>query len=171
MRQWWRSRSLRLRLALWHTCALVAVLAVYAGSIYVVVRTNLSTALNDRLRGDFQWAAEMSEQQSDGTLSWFEGDTGDGVNDSPWLQVWGADDGALIYRSPLARRLPMPESTTLVEQPATTLRTLPTPVGRFRLLSAPSRIGERRVTIQVARSEEPGWGELRDVLVILALAL
>ena len=71
MSRW--QRSVRVSLTLWYVGAMVVVLGVYADAVFTFVSANLSKALDDRVRGDFQWAAEMAEQRPDGTLSWFEG--------------------------------------------------------------------------------------------------
>src|SRR5262249_20897575 len=89
--------SVRLRLTLWYTGAMVVVLAIYAACLLWFVNAGASRALDNRLRGDFRWAAEMAEQKPDGTLTWFEGATGDD-EDAPWLQVWSAE-GSLVYRT------------------------------------------------------------------------
>ena len=61
MRRWWQTRSLRTSLTLWYVVAMVIVLGLYATVVFLFVSRNLSEALNDRLRGDFQWAARMAE--------------------------------------------------------------------------------------------------------------
>ena len=80
-----RRLGVRLSLTLWYVGAMVVVLAVYAGCLLVFVNQGASRSLDNRLRGDFRWAAEMAEQRPDGTLSWFEGAAED--EDSPWLQT------------------------------------------------------------------------------------
>ena len=57
MSQVWIPRNLRARLAMWHVAAMVLVLMVYATAVFALVRHNASQALDDRLRGDFLWAA------------------------------------------------------------------------------------------------------------------
>ena len=103
MNMWWQRRSVRVRLTLWYVAAMVVVLAIYATTVLAIVSRNVSTALDDRLHGDFQWAAEMAEQKSDGTVAWFEG-AHSTDEDTPWLQVW-TSSGKLMRAAAKARYL------------------------------------------------------------------
>ena len=87
---WWRSHSLRISLTLWNVAAMILVLAVYAGGVYVFVSRNASNSLDAEIRYDYQWAAAMADQLPDGSLKWFEEESSFGEN-SPWLQVWCGD--------------------------------------------------------------------------------
>ena len=108
----WVPHTVRARLTAWHVATMVVVLGVYVSVVLLLVRNNLSGALdNARLRSDYRWAAEMAQQGPDGALSWFEGDPWSA--DGPWLQVW-SPSGQLIYRTAVASRLPVPESEILV---------------------------------------------------------
>lgn len=64
-----RMRSARVTLTLWYVAAMVVVLAVYAASVFV--STGVWKSLDDRLHGDFRWAAEMADQSPDGSLARF----------------------------------------------------------------------------------------------------
>ena len=85
MTRWWFPRSLRVRLTVSHVAAMLLVLMVYVAAVFALVSRNASQSLDDRLRGDFRWAAEMAQQGPDGTLTWFEGE--DWAEDNPWLVV------------------------------------------------------------------------------------
>ena len=90
MRRWWRSHSVRVRLTLWYVATMVLVLGVYAAVIFVVVSRSSSDALDQRLRGDFQWAAAMVDQTPEGRITW--SDIEDiGEDERPWLEVWTPD--------------------------------------------------------------------------------
>src|SRR5262245_41238158 len=91
-----RRWSVRFRLTLSYVGAMLLVVGAYAAAVFLVVERSASRALDDRVRGDFRWAAEMWERRPDGTLTWFEGEPGD--IDGPWLQVW-ASDGRLLHRT------------------------------------------------------------------------
>src|SRR4029077_20049665 len=54
---WSRPRSIRLNLTVWYVGAMVVVLGVYAACLLIVVDQGASRALDNRLRGDFHWAA------------------------------------------------------------------------------------------------------------------
>ena len=164
-----RSMSVRLSLALWYIAAMVAVLALYAAIVFTFVSRSVSTALDDRLRDDFQWAAEMAEQRPDGTLTWFDGDTGDG-QDSPWLQVW-SPSGELLFKTMAAERSPLPQSDRLALTADSRIVSVPTIWTAVRVLSGRSTIGGKPVVIQVARSEASMRSNLRDLRFVLMLGL
>lgn len=158
----------RVRLTLAYVAAMLLVLGVYAAAVIAVVDRNTSKVLDERLRGDFRWAAEMWEQRPDGTFTWFEGERGD--PDSPWLQVW-APDGRLLHRTTNADWHLIRESGRLAA--AAEGRIVPIPVQDtvFRVLSAPSRLGTEPVVIQVARSEAGMRQDQQELVLILILGL
>ncbi len=167
MRRWWQT-SLRVSLTLWYVAAMVIVLGLYAAVVFVFVSRNLSDALNDRLRGDFQWAARMAEEQPDGSLTWFQGGTVD--SDPPWLQVWGAT-GNLLFRTEMASANPVPGSRELARDPNGRVVVVEQPGATLRVLSGSSSIVGTPVVIQVARSEALMKREQRQLLLILILGL
>ena len=168
MNQSWLPRSLRARLTLWHVAAMVLVLVVYAAAVFTLVRRNVSQALDDRLRSDFRWAAEMAEQRPDGTLTWFDGDARDENN--PWLQVW-SEDGQALFRTAVATRLPVPTSDRLARDPDGRIVSVPTDTVPFRVLSGHATIAGRPVVLQVGASEGAMRQELRELLLVLLLGL
>jgi heavy metal sensor kinase len=169
MSHWWRRRGIRTTLTLWYGGATILVLAVYAASVFAFVGYSASKALDDRLRGDLRWAAEMVDQKPDGSFAWFDGDVGEG--ESPWLQVW-TRGGDQLYRSALAERLPLPGSLRMASQHVTGFMSMRTPAGAgFRMLSAESSIGGTQVTIQVARPDAPMRREMQQAGLILLLGL
>lgn len=167
MSRWLDLRSVRVRLTLWYVAAMVVVLTVYAASVFTVVSTSVSQSLDDRLRGDFQWAAEMADQRPDGTLTWFEGGVDD---DTPWLQVW-SPEGDLLYRTVGAELHPLSESQHLAQQASNQIVSVPTDVVTYRVLSGHSKIGQQPVVLQVARSEAAMQRELSELSLMLALGL
>ena len=168
MNRWWNAVSLRGRLTVWYAAAMVVVLGVYASAVFLLVTRNGSAALDARLQSDFRWAAEMAQQGPDGTLSWFEGD--ERSEDSPWLQVW-TPGGQLVYRTAVARRLPVPESDRLVAEADGRIVSVPMASVPFRLLGGRTTIGNRPVVIQVGRSEALMRLELRELALVLILGL
>jgi heavy metal sensor kinase len=131
----------------------------------------VSTSLNTRLRGDFQWASAMVDERPDGTFTWFEPE-GFGDEESPWLQVWN-ERGELLYRNSEAQRRPVPESRTLAIQAdnRTEPVTIPTSTVPVRVLSLRGRIGSKPVVIQVARWEAEAREQVREVALILIFGL
>ena len=147
---------------------MVLVLVVYAAAVFSLVRRNGSQALDDRLRSDFRWAAEMAEQRPDGTLTWFDGDARDENN--PWLQVW-SEDGQALFRTAVATRLPVPASDRLARDPDGRIVSVPTDTVPFRVLSGHATIAGRPVVLQVGASEGAMRQELRELLLVLLLGL
>ena len=163
----WR-QSVRVSLTLWYVGAIVVVLGVYAGAVFTFVKANLSSSLDERIRTDFQWAAEMAEQRPDGTLSWFEGI--DNSIDSPWLQVW-SESGQLLFRTGVAERNPVPDAGRLANHADQRIVSVDTPAATFRVLSGRSRIVGKPVVIQVARTDVLMRQELRDLMLMLVLGI
>jgi heavy metal sensor kinase len=155
------------QLTLWYVAAMIIVLAVYATAILVYVNRSASAALNQQLRGDFQFAAAMVEQTAEGGITWSNDEGGD--EDRPWLQVW-SPEGKLLYRNDQAARQPLPDRD-LINLPDDTVVTINTTDTPLRVLSRRGRIASKPVVIQVARSEGPMRQQIRDVVLILLLGL
>ena len=172
MTRWWRSHSVRIRLTLWYVLAMVFVLGVYAVVVFAFVRRSASDALDQRLRGDFQWVAAMVDETPAGGIAWYEG--GDPVFDEarPWLQVWSSD-GTLLYRSAEAERRPVAESRALAAQPDDRIVSVsqPSEPVPMRVLTRRGRIQEKPVVIQVALSEAQMWDEIGQLRLILIFGL
>ena len=167
MSRWPRLRTVRARLTMLHVAAMVLVLIVYASAIFTLVKLNGAGALDERLRSDFRWASEMAQQQPDGTLVWFDGDDG---FDSPWLQVWN-QQGDVLFRTALARRLPVPESRSLARDPVNEIVSIGTDTVPFRILTRRVTISGRPLVIQVGWSEAAMRQELNELMLVLVLGL
>jgi heavy metal sensor kinase len=182
---WWRSHSLRISLTLWNVAAMVLVLAVYAGGVYLFVSRSASNSLDAEIRYDYQWAAAMADQLPDGSLKWFQEESNFGDN-TPWLQVWCGDptgcgpratQGEVIFRTVKADRDPIPETKELVGQANNQIVSIPVEPTNYRVLTTPTTlkffdnagqpVNSRHVIIQVARSELPMRREMRGLLFIL----
>ena len=167
MSGWPWLRTVRARLTMLHVAAMVLVLIVYAAAVFSLVRLNASNALDERLRSDFRWAAEMAQQGPDGTLVWFDGDDS---FDSPWLQVWG-HEGQILFQTALARRLPVPESLGLARDPVERIVSVATDTVPFRVLTRQVTISGRPLVIQVGWSEAAMRQELGELMFVLVLGL
>ena len=168
MSRGWFPRSLRLRLTALHVAAMVLVVTLYAAAVFALVARNASQGLDDRLRSDFRWAADMAQTDRAGNLSWYESD--EWQEDSPWLNVLDRN-GEPIFRTALARRLPVPESGELARNPDGRIVAVPGGVAPFRILTARARVGGRQVVVQVGRSEAPMRQALTELLLVLVLGL
>jgi heavy metal sensor kinase len=163
-----RTRGVRLSLTVWYTGAVLVVLTSYALVVFAFVSRNLSRALDDQLRADFQWAAAMADLQPDGTLKWFDEDV-DGETDSPWLRV--SSNGRLIFRTAIADRNALPMADGLIDHPDGRIVAVTTPRSRARILTGRSNIYSKSVVLQVARSEAPMYTQLNELALLLGLGL
>lgn len=164
----WRPRTLRVRLTVWHVSVMVVVLAIYAAAVLSIVTRNASRALDARLRSDLRWAAGMAQREPDGSLSWFEGDPWS--EDSPWLQVWTLD-GSLVYRTAVARRLPVPASESLLDRVDGRIVSVASEPAPFRVLGRRITLGGEPVIAQVGRSEALMRQEIGELALVLLLGL
>ena len=157
MTRWWRSHSVRVRLTLWYVAAMVVVLGVYAAVVFAFVSRNASEALDQRLRGDFQWAAAMVDQTPDGGITWYEQEDLLLEEERPWLQVWSADGAAAASATPRRSGRPLPGSRR-ARRGAGQDRIVAVDAADapMRVLSRRGRIGDSgRSSSRSARSEAP----------------
>jgi heavy metal sensor kinase len=159
-------RSLRASLTMWYVGAIVVVLTAYVLVVFGFVSRNLSNALDDRLRDDFQWALAMADIQPDGTLKWFD-DEGSETGNSPWLTVWS--HGNVIFRTAVAERNPVPAAEGVdADQRIAAVKMEHTTV---RVLKGRTNIYGREVVVQVVRSEASMRRQLRELVLLLLLGL
>jgi heavy metal sensor kinase len=168
MNGWFRQRRLRVSLTMWYVGVIVVVLTSYAVVVFAFVSRNSSNALDERLRDDFQWAAAMADQQVDGTLRWFDDDGHAGEN-SPWLTVWS--DGSVIFRTAVAERNPLPDTPALAALTDQHIAAIPMGETTVRVMKGRATIYNRRVTIEVARSEASMQGQLNELVILMLLGL
>ncbi len=173
--QRFRVPSVRAGLTLWYAGAMLIVLGVYAAGVFAFVQRSVSHGLDAQLRSDFSWAAEMWQQQPDGTVTWFSDGTDE---DAPWLQVWNGS-GRLLYRSAVARRIELPGADDFATDRISgggaaaegRIATVAAHGYTFRVLSRATTVAGHPVVIQVARSEALARAELRELAMFLALGL
>jgi heavy metal sensor kinase len=148
---------------------MLLVLGVYAAGVFTFVSQNASDTLDQRLRGDFQWAAAMVGQTAEGRITSFDDDAL--VDEErPWLQVWD-QRGGLLFQNEEAIVRPIPRSRELAmlsDDRAVTVETSDIPM---RMLTRHGRIGAREVVIQVARSEGPMRQQLQELVLIFVFGL
>lgn len=177
MTRWWRSHSVRVRLAASYVATMVVVLGVYATVVLAFVSRNASDALDQQLRRDLWWAAATIYQTPTGAFTWNEPEQVVAEQGLPWVQVWSRDGSRLLFANSEARRLPVPESRALAaiaDGNATTVTAESTPI---RILSRPNSIVDESstrevdVVIQVARPETEMLRGISQLQLILALGL
>ena len=158
MRYWWRSHSVRVRLTLWFVATMVVVLAVYAAAVSTVVRRTASQALDQQIRRDFQWVAATVYLSPDGTFGWSAPEEIVAEEDPLWVQVWGADGGALLFQNSEAERRPVPESRTLASRAERGIVTVPTDTAPMRILSPAARSGPTTGQLLAPSRLSSRWG-------------
>jgi heavy metal sensor kinase len=168
---WWRSHNVRVRLTLWYATAMIVVLAVYAAGVYAFVSHNVSATLDERLRNDYFWVASTVDEGPDGMIMPVPQVDLLLENEQPWVQVWTADGVLMLLSNEEARRRPIPDAQTLAQKGGDRSESFIAGTVPVRVLSRPSYIRNRRVVIQVARSELPMRESLRDLAAILILGL
>ena len=168
--RWWHSHNVRMRLTVWYVAAMVVVLAVYAGAIYTFVSRSVSESLDQRLRADFFWAAATVDQEPDGLVIMSTPQVDLLLEEEPWVQVWSAG-GELLHGNAEARRRPIAATRQLAATGQDRTATFDVGGVPMRVLSRRSYIGQSPVIVQVGRSEEPMWQQMRDLLLVLLLGL
>jgi heavy metal sensor kinase len=171
MSLWRRPRSVRVRLTLTYVGAMLVVLAVYAGVVYVSVQNNLSDELNRRLEEDFKWPKDMLYELPAGNAIGGEEAGGEG---SPWLQVFWTDAGTGEKRAIstyTAKTNPIPGAEFWAEHPDGQIKILSDTSPTYRVLTGEAKIGKIPVVIQVAVSEKPMQDYLRELLFYMLLGL
>jgi heavy metal sensor kinase len=166
--------SLRVRLTLWYAGAMMVVLAVYAGAVFTFVSRNASENLDNSLRQDLRWPAEMLPRNPDGSIILPEpGEDSIGDIDSPWLQLWSST-GELVFTTVAARLRPIPETDQLAARADGSIVQIPQTSPPMRVLSRASndiKVNGQPAIIQVAKSEKPIRDELSELSLMLLLGL
>lgn len=170
MKFWPRFRSVRVRLTLAYIGAMMVVVAVYGVVVYTSVRGNLSQSLDTELHADFGWPeGMMSEAQA---LQLLRGEIpyedSDGM---PWLQVWTEKGDEVLWRTPQARKTPIPESIQLATRADGKILTISDMIPPHRILTGKTKRGNVTLVVQVARSEAPMRLYLRELLIVMLLGL
>ena len=147
--KWKGSGNVRLSLTVWYVGAMTVMLGAYVAIVFVFVSRNLSRALDDHLRDDFEWAAGMADLQPDGSLTWFDPEVTNEAA-SPWLTVWR--HGRVIFQTANAKRDPLPDAV-LEQHDDRRIVTVPMRNAAVRVLRGRSTIYDQDVVLAVARSE------------------
>jgi heavy metal sensor kinase len=164
---------------------MIVVLGVYAVGVYTFLSRSVSQALDDRLRADFYWAAGTVDEGPDGLVMPVPQVDLLIEEEAPWVQVWSDDGKQLLFINSEAMRRPLPDTQKLAARTDDAIVSFSSGGAPIRVMSGRSYvcpcvvgdpqtgalIGKRRVTIQVARSEEAMQQQLRDLLLILVLGL
>jgi heavy metal sensor kinase len=164
-----RRRSLRVRVTIWFTAALVAALAAFAAVVYVSVRRVLWAELDDRLHHEVEtvegllqpyWT--MGGVRTPGGISPLDDD------DDRWVEVW-TRDSRLLFQSDVAKAAPLPQVAPPQGNRALSIR--PDGQGHLRMKDELGHIAQQPVVLRVVTSEARVRNELTEMLLLMAVAL
>lgn len=171
MKQWWRPRSVRVRLTLWYAGTLALVLLLYGGGVFAFLRHSLFAELDRRLHEDFEIAEEMLERTANDGIRWRinEHRHAENSDEDTGLEVWSST-GQLLYRRALFTREEVTSRSFALplQQHGYISVSLPGNV-HIRILAEPYVIAGLPVVIRVARSEAQLRHELNELLIVLVL--
>jgi heavy metal sensor kinase len=173
MSNWWKRRSLKVRLTLWYAAATAVVLAVFAWVAYEVVEHRLGAELDRQLRIDFDLVEAQLDADASNEIRWLvQGAHGDEgfARLSAWFEVW-SEDKKLLFR-----HWPVREAD--IKNP------LPAPLGsslRFytvelendlhvRIMERPARVHELGVIVRLFRDETDTRRTLAQIVEVFVLA-
>ena len=169
--RWGRTHGVRLRLTLAYVVAMVVVLGVYMGAVYLFVSRYASEALDRQVRSEFALTYANLYINDFGDYMLNEQESLDPDNPPPWIQVWRGDRTVVVARNSEARARPVPESRAIPEG----MVTLDTAWGRLRIMTERGAlrgpVRDSRVVIQVGRFEDAMQTQMRDLAVMLLLGL
>src|SRR6266511_79415 len=174
MKNWWKRRTLKLRLTLWYAGATAVVLAVFAWVAYEVVEHRLGAELDRQLRIDFDLVEAQLDTGPSGTIRWLvQGAHGDEgfARLSAWFEVWSEDQRLLL------RHWPVPEAeirTTLPAPQGGSLRFQTVELERgfhVQRMERPARVADQGVIIRQFRDETETRHTLREIIEVSALGL
>jgi heavy metal sensor kinase len=172
MKNWWKRRSLKVRLALWYAAATTAVLTVFACFIYEVVEHRLAAEMDRQLRIDFDLVEAQLDTDAAGKIRWLvQGAHGDEgfARLSAWFEVWSEDKQLLLRHWPvreadIRRSLPAPVESSLRFHTAELEEGL-----HVRLMERPARVREHGVIVRVFRDETEMRRTLRQIVEVFVL--
>lgn len=174
MTNWWKRRSLKLRLTLWYAAATSVVLAVFAFVVYEVVEHRLAAELDRQLRIDFDLIEAQLDTDASGKIRWLvQGAHGDEgfARLSAWFEVW-SENKQLLFR-----HWPVPEADIKKPLPApleSSLRFYTVEMEgdlHIRLMERPARVHERGVIVRLFRDESDMRRTLRQIVEVFVLAM
>src|SRR5205809_7887321 len=104
MKNWWKRRTLKLRLTLWYAAATAVVLAVFAWVAYEIVEHRLGAELDRQLRIDFDLIEAQLDTDAIGKVRWLvQGAHGDEgyAGSSSWFEAWPEDTQLPFHHCPV----------------------------------------------------------------------
>ena len=176
MRNWWRRRSLRFRLAAWYACGGVVLLTTFSLVIYTFVEQRMAQPLDRQLKADLATVKARLKLGPDGRLRWDGRVPAEGelwAWSDPWFEVWD-DQGHLVQRQwPLDEaRLEQTPFAPVAGWETLSVFNVAADL-RLRTLSAPWDASGRESgwVLRVMRIHKPAADALSALLLILVVSL
>ena len=164
-----KPRHVRTRLTLWYVGVLSAVLGVFVVGTSGFLFLNLRSELDRNTIQDLETMEGLLNFAPDGTVRLSTDDHDDHEEEYARFMEVRSPDGALLYRNKnLAGNALGGAQEPGEGEGSYSERSARLPDGtRIRLVSRSHTIGDRRVLIRLAHSEEPLWRELTDLVWVL----
>jgi heavy metal sensor kinase len=160
--------SIRGRLTVLYTAAIVLLLVAYGAGVYWFVRATLFEDLDDQLYGDGEFAEDMLAWNGNGAQLGWRAVPHDNGTVGRWLQVW-SPEARLLFQTPAAAQLPLDRLNPPRTRAATS--TLDHTGTRVRVLDRRAGIDGQPVFLRTAREEESLRSEIARIEFILAFGL
>ncbi len=173
MKNWWKRRTLKLRLTLWYAAATAVVLAVFAWVAYEIVEHRLGAELDRQLRIDFDVIEAQLDRDTTGQIRWLvrgaHGDEGY-ARLSAWFEVWSEDKQLLFRHWPvrdadIKRPMSAPLESSLRFYSIELEKDL-----HVRIMERPARVHELGVIVRVFRDETDTRRTLAQIVEVFVLA-
>lgn len=164
-----RRLTLRTRLTLWYTAALLAVLLVYAVLVFAFLKRSLWQQLDARLYATAESEEAVLEPiwTSSGVAQAASDPDDDEEDDDPWAEVWDRD-GHRLFQSARALRMPL---AGLRAPSRASARSVIVAERHVRVRDEARRIAGQPVYLRTAESEEQLRGTLAELLLLMSLGL
>lgn len=172
IKNWWKERSLRLRLTAWYTVVASGILLGLTPVVYALIERRLHSEFDRQLRIDSTLVEPHLQSGAGGNVRWRASDAQDGMTPTTaWFEVW-SDGGRMLLR-----RWPMPEEQIKRPLPA------PSQTGEHfftvalegrmpvRMIERPARLQNQSVIMRVFRDESGLHRTLREILIGFALGI
>lgn len=174
MRNWWKRRSLKVRLALWYAAATTLVLTVFACFVFEVVEHRLAAEIDRQLRIDFDLIEAQLDTDAAGKIRWLvQGAHGDEgfARLSAWFEVWSEDKQLLFRHWPvreadIRRSLPAPVESALRFYTSELEEEM-----HVRVMERPARMHERGVILRLFRDESEMRRTLQQIVEVSVLGV